>query len=75
MHIRAVFWKKLLVDNLIEDNSRHLELAFESSAAIVALAGFEQSERSIELRQRIAAGELSFDKAVDLILNRLADSQ
>jgi hypothetical protein len=69
LHIREVLWRKLLVDHLLDDERRHLELAFESSAAIVNLSGFEQSQRSLEIRSRVVAGELSFDDAVQIILD------
>lgn len=50
---------------------RHLELAFESSTAIVMLEGLESNEESRELQQRIVAGELDFDEAVQVVLQRV----
>lgn len=74
MHIRAALWRKLLVDEMLEDQ-RHLQLALDSSAAIVRLAGFEKSEQSKELDQRILTGEISFDEAVQVVLDMATASQ
>jgi hypothetical protein len=52
-----------------------LELAFESSAAILRLAGFEENEETKELKQRIIAGELSIDEAVQIALERARVAQ
>jgi len=46
---------------------RHIELAFQSSYAIVKLSGLEGSDELTGLRDRIIAGELSFDEAVQLV--------
>lgn len=54
----------------IKREQRHLELAFESSEAIVRLEGLNDSEESKELQQRIIAGELSFEEAVQIVLRR-----
>ena len=69
LHIRAALWRKLLVDHLLDEASRHLEVAFESSTAIVKLSGFELSQRSLELKERIVAGELTFDEAVQIVID------
>lgn len=52
-----------------------LKLAFESSTAILRLAGFEENEESKELKQRIIAGELSIDEAVQIVLERARVAQ
>jgi hypothetical protein len=49
---------------------RHLELAFESSVAILKLEGFSDSEESKELQQRVILGELSCEEAVQVVLQR-----
>lgn len=54
----------------IKSEQRHLELAFESSDAIVRLEGLNESDESKELQQRIIAGELSIEEAVQLVLRR-----
>lgn len=54
---------------------RHLELAFESSTAIVALEGLEQTDHSRDIQQRIISGDLDFDQAVQLTLNRISALQ
>lgn len=57
---------------LSERERRHLELAFESSIAIVKLAGQEDSEDLTDLRERIMEGELTFDEAVRIALTGAA---
>lgn len=52
-----------------------LQLAFESSVAILKLAGFEENEESKELKQRIIAGEISIDAAVQIVLERVSVAQ
>lgn len=56
---------------LSQGERRHLELAFESSYAIVKLAGLEGDQELYGLRKRIIAGELCFDEAVQILLKRL----
>ena len=56
---------------LSQDDRRYLELAFDSSYAIVKLAGLEGNEELSEIRERIIAGELDFDEAVQIVLLRL----
>jgi len=51
-----------------QDERRHLELAFESSYAIVKLAGLEGDGKLTELRKRIIEGELTYDEAVQTVL-------
>lgn len=53
-----------------EHQRPHLELAFESSTAILALEGFNDNEESKELQQRILAGELDFEAAIRVAMNR-----
>lgn len=48
-------------------NLRLLELAFESSCAIVKLAGLQESKELTGLREQIIDGELSFDEAVQIV--------
>jgi hypothetical protein len=69
LQIRAVLWRKLHIDHLLDEASRHLEVAFESSTAIVKLSGFELSQRSLGLKERIVAGELTFDEAVQIVID------
>lgn len=49
----------------------HLELAFESSDAILMLEGFDANEESKELQQRIVGGELDFEAAIQILLDRI----
>lgn len=53
---------------LSQSERRHLEIAFESSRAIVELAGLQASEELPSLRERIIEGELTFDEAVQIVL-------
>lgn len=48
-------------------NRRLLELAFESSCAILKLAGLQESKEISGLREQIIDGELSFDEAVKIV--------
>lgn len=57
---------------LSQSERRHLELAFESSCAIVKLAGLQDHEEFAGLRKRIIEGELTFDEAVQIVLARYA---
>ena len=52
----------------IQHQRRFLELAFESSYAIVKLSGLEGSEELDGLRDQIIAGELSFEEAVQTFI-------
>lgn len=47
---------------------KHLETAFESSGAILKLAGMQESERSNYLCKQVIDGELTFDEAVQIVL-------
>lgn len=51
---------------------RHLEIAFESSSAIVKLAGLQEAEELTGLQKRIIEGELTFDEAVQIVLTGFA---
>lgn len=51
-------------------NRRYLELAFESSNAILMLEGFTANEESKELQERIISGEVSFEEAIQIVLHR-----
>lgn len=51
-------------------NRRHLELAFESSNAILMLEGLTANEESKEMQQRIISGEVSFEEAIRIVLHR-----
>lgn len=55
---------------LSERERRHLELAFESSHAIVKLAGLRESEELSGLCKRVIEGELTFDEALKIVLTR-----
>ena len=48
----------------------HLQLAFESSNAILMLEGLHANEASNELQQRILTGELEFEDAIQIVLHR-----
>lgn len=56
------------------DNNKHkrwhLELAFESSDAIIRLEGLKESAEFKELQQQIIAGALNFEEAVQIVLRR-----
>lgn len=54
-----------------QEQRRHLELAFESSYDIVKLAGLEGSDELSGLRERVIAGELDFDDAVQIVLAKI----
>lgn len=54
----------------ITRNRRHLELAFESSNAILMLEGLNANEESKEMQQRIISGELNFEEAIQIVLDR-----
>jgi hypothetical protein len=49
-------------------NRRHLEIAFESSCAIVRLAGLKESKEFADLHEQIIAGELSVHEAVQIVV-------
>lgn len=51
---------------------KHLEIAFESSGAIVNLAGLQGSEQYTFLFKQIIDGELTFDEAALIVLTACA---
>lgn len=53
---------------------RHLEIAFDSSCAIVKLAGLQSSKDLASLRNQIIEGELTFDEAVQIVSKECAIS-
>lgn len=53
---------------LIQRERRHLEIAFESSIAIVKLAGAQDSEELTRLSKLIIEGKLTFDDAVQIVI-------
>lgn len=55
---------------LSQRERRHLEIAFESSIAIVKLAGAQDSEQLNGLRKLIIEGELTIDDAVQIVIRR-----
>lgn len=69
-HYRQINVEEIQVPADIKREQRYLELAFESSDAIVRLAGLNESDESKELQQRIISGELGFEEAVQIVLHR-----
>lgn len=53
---------------LTQSELRHLEIAFESSIAIVKLAGARDSEELTGLSKLIIEGKISFDDAVQIVI-------
>lgn len=51
-------------------NRRYLELAFESSDAILKLEGLTANEESKEMQQLIISGEVSVEEAIRIVLQR-----
>lgn len=53
---------------LSQRERKHLEIAFESSNAIVKLAGLQESHVFSYLEKQILDGELTFDEAVQNVV-------
>lgn len=57
---------------LTQRERRHLEIAFESSSAIVKLAGLQEPEEQTGLHKRIIEGELTCAEAVQILLTQFS---